>query len=97
MLNTVLRPEPITAGDWHSAIGPHVGHDLIAHNNYGRLRIVVKCVAFDGRASLSTWADTYPEPVPELSTGHWRPDVSMPLFFGTRSVGCRTCQMPIAR
>lgn len=97
MYVNAIRPEPVTAADWHSAIGPHVGHDLIVHSDYSRNRVVVKCAAQDGRASLTTWEDTFPAPVPTDDSGHWRAHVSMPLFFGTRSVGCRTCQMPVAR
>lgn len=89
----VTRPEPQTPKDWHASLIPHLDHELIVHVR-GEMRqiVTVQCASDDGRASL--W--TRPEESPR-SEARWRPQVSARLFFGTRSVGCRTCQIPIAR
>lgn len=98
-MTTVVRPQPSSDADWHSVIVDHLDHDLIVHGGMsGRLRVVVQCVSYDGRASLTFWSsDTWPKPVPTAESGTWRPGISMALFFLGRSVACRTCQMPIAR
>lgn len=89
----VLRPEPQTAEDWHDSLTPHLDHELIVHDR-GEMRqiVTVQCAAYDGRVSLFTRPEESPE-----SEARWRPHVSARLFFGLRSVGCRTCQMPVAR
>jgi hypothetical protein len=92
----VVRPQPATAGDWHSALVDHIGHELAVHGGmqpFGVfLLVVVQCVASDGRTSLSTRPDGTPE-----AEATFRPHRYAPLFFAGRTVGCRTCQMPVAR
>jgi hypothetical protein len=93
MLTTVLRPNPTTPGDYHEALVHHIGHDLAVRSNMQEfLVVVVQCVAGDGRVSLTTRPDEVP-----VDEARWRPHVYAPLFFAARSVGCRTCQMPVAR
>lgn len=88
----MLRPDPTTARDWHVTLAGHLGHELLAHNcGQLRQRIVVQCVADDGRASLSTRPEDSPE-----SEAQWRPHVSARLFFAGRSVACRDCCIPLA-
>ncbi|MFF3620081.1 hypothetical protein [Streptomyces sp. NPDC002467] len=88
-----MRPTPTTAGDWHCALIDHLTHELVVHTRMQPMQVVVvACAASDGRASLSVRPDGTPE-----AEARWRPHVSMRLFFADRSVGCRTCQMPVAR
>lgn len=93
---SVVRPNPTTPGDYHEALVHHLGHELAVHRGmqpFGVFQVVVvQCVSGDGRASLSTRPDKSPE-----TEAVWRPHVFAPLYFAGRSVGCRTCQMPVAR
>jgi hypothetical protein len=92
----VVRPNPTTAGDYHEALVHHLGHELAVHGGmqpFGVFQVVVvHCVASDGRASLSTRPDGAPE-----TEAVFRAHRYAPLYFAGRSVGCRTCQMPVAR
>ncbi|MBC9730703.1 hypothetical protein [Streptomyces sp. TRM68367] len=89
----MVRPTPETPQDWHAALAPHVRHELAVRSGMEPLQLVeVACVADDGRASLSIRPDGTP-----AEDAQWRPHVSAPLFFAGRSVGCRTCQQPLAR
>jgi hypothetical protein len=94
MLSTVVRPNPTTPGDYHSALVPHLGHDLAVRSNrqQGFQVIVVQCASGDGRVSLTVRPDKAP-----VDEARWRPHLSAPLYFAGRSIGCRTCQMPVAR
>jgi hypothetical protein len=92
----VVRPDPTTPGDYHEALVHHLGHELAVHGGlqpFGVFQVVVvHCVASDGRASLSTRPDGAPE-----AEAVFRAHRYAPLYFAGRSVGCRTCQMPVAR
>lgn len=93
MLFTATRPNPTTPGDYHEALIHHIGHDLAVRSNMQPFQVVVvQCVASDGRVSLTVRPDEAP-----VAEARWRPHLYAPLFFADRSVGCRTCQMPVAR
>jgi hypothetical protein len=96
MPSTVVRPNPTTPGDYHEALVHHIGHDLAVHGGmqpFGVFTVVVvQCVSYDGRVSLTARPDKAP-----VADAEFRPHVYAPLFFAGRSVGCRTCQMPVAR
>ncbi|MFE9777676.1 hypothetical protein ACFYPA_05910 [Streptomyces sp. NPDC005775] len=94
MLSATTRPNPTTPGDYHSALVPHLGHDLAVRSNREQefQVVVVQCASSDGRVSLTARPDEAP-----VDEARWRPHLSAPLYFAGRSIGCRTCQMPVAR
>lgn len=88
-----IRANPTTSGDYHEALVHHIGHDLAVRSEMQPFQVVVvQCVSSDGRVSLTVRPDEAP-----VADARWRPHLYAPLFFSGRSVGCRTCQMPVAR
>jgi hypothetical protein len=81
MTITATKLAPVTPADWHAVMQQHVTHELSVNSAYQAHAQTVRpqSVCYDGR--MSAFVDS-----------EWLPNVSMRLFFGSRTVTCRTCQ-----
>ena len=84
---------PTNADEWHDVLVQHLGHELMLRSRITPPAIAVVHSVSAVHETASMWVR---DASMDETAAHWVPSKNVMRFFGVRTVGCRTCQMPLA-
>jgi hypothetical protein len=92
-MNTRIPVRPNTADEWHDVLIQHLGHELMLRSRVAAPAIAVVHSVSAVHETASMWLR---DASLDETAARWVPEKNVMRFFGVRTVGCRTCQLPLA-